>query len=356
MYSPKFTITNDILLNIGLIEAAREVIKNAPLIPVYEARFVKDAIVRTVHHGTHLEGNDLTLAETKRIIEGENILSGHRDVQEVINYRKVLEYLDELEKEAKEGFYYNSQILKKINEIVCERIPLEGETKPGEFRSVQVVLKDERTGEVVFRPPPAIEVPFLVESFLDWLNSPEGKKIHPVLRAGIAHYFLVACHPFVEGNGRTARAFATLILFLEGYDIKKFFSLEEYFDKDAHRYYQALTLADQSGPLEERDLTPWLEYFTQAMAVELTRIKEQVKRLSLDVKVKSKVGYQIPLNSRQVRLMEYLEEKGSITTQEARRLIPEYSEDTLLRDLNYFVSQGIAKKQGKTKGARYMLK
>lgn len=356
MYAPKFTITNDILANIGLIEAAREVIKNAPLIPIYEARFVKDAIVRTVHHGTHLEGNDLTIGETKRIIEGESILSGKRDVQEVINYRNVLTYIESLEKEAKEGLYYNLGILKKINQIVCERIPLEGGFVPGEFRNHPVVLKDERTGEVVFRPPPSIEIPFLLEDFFDWLNSPEGKKIHPVLRAGIAHYFLVAVHPFIEGNGRTARAFATLILFAEGYDIRKFFSLEEYFDKDASRYYRALTLADQTGPLEERDLTPWLEYFTQAMAVELTRIKEQVKRLSLDVKVKTRVGTQIPLNPRQIKLMEYLEENGSITTAEARKIVPEYSDDTIVRDLNYFVKQGIAKKEGKTKAARYVLK
>lgn len=356
MYQPRFTISNDILANIGLIEAAREVVKNSPLIPVYEARFVKDAILRTVHHGTHLEGNDLSLSETKRVIEGENIIAGQRDVQEVINYRNVLRYIDSLEKELKDGPHYTQSVLKKINEIVCERI-MTGEAEQGRYRQVQVVLKDERTGEVVFRPPPAVEVPYLLEDFFDWLNSTEAKKIHPVLRTGIAHYYLVAVHPFVEGNGRTVRAFATLVLFAEGYDIKKFFSLEEYFDKDANRYYQALTASDERhASLEQRELTLWLEYFTQAMAVELTRIKEQIKRLSLDVKMKGEVGYQIPLNERQIRIMEYLEERGSITTPEARKVIPEYSDDTIVRDLNYFIKKGILKKQGKTKAAKYMLR
>lgn len=358
MYQPRFSITNDILANIGLIEAAREVVKNAPLIPVYEARFVKDALLRTVHHGTHLEGNDLSLVEAKRIIEGENIIAGKRDVQEVINYRNVLKFIDSLEKDMRSGLNYTQTILKKINEVVCERILEEGGVaEAGKYRMAQVVLKDERTGEVVFRPPPAVEVPYLVEDFFDWLNSTEGKKFHPVLRAGISHYFLVAVHPFAEGNGRTARAFATLVLFAEGYDIKKFFSLEEYFDKDAERYYQALMRADTAHfSLERRDLTFWLEYFTQAMAVELTRIKEQIKRLSLDIKVKSRVGYQIPLNERQIKLVEYLEENGSITTGEARKIATEYSDDTIVRDLNYFLKQGIVKKQGKTKAAKYILK
>lgn len=355
MYTPEFSITNDILSNIGLIEAAKEVIENAPLIPIYEARFVKDALLRTVYHGTHLEGNDLSLQEAKRVIEGEGVVARERDIQEVINYRNVLKYIDQINHETKGDFKYTQTMLKNIHQIVCTRI-LDGE-RLGNFRETQVVVKDGNTGEVTFRPPPAIEVPYLLEDFFDWLNQSQARKLHTVLRAGITHYYLVAVHPFVEGNGRSARAFTTLVFSLEGYDIKKFFSLEEYFDKDAAQYYQALSdVSSQGSDLVQRDLTPWLDYFSQAMAVELTRIKEKVKRLSLDLKVKGRVGYQIPLNERQIKLMEYLEENGSVTTLEARRLVPQYSDDTLVRDLNYFLEKGIVKKEGKTKAARYHLK
>ena len=360
MYQPKFTITNDILANIGLVEAAREVVKNAPLIPVYEAKFVKDAILRTVHHGTHLEGNDLSLSEAKRVIEGEHIVARDRDVQEVINYRNVIKYIDRLvpsKKKAGEtgGFHYIQTMLKKINQIVCERVI--DSDRSGKYRQVQVILRNSTTEKVVFRPPTAVEVSFLLDDFFAWLNSSQGKEVHPVIRAGVSHYYLVAVHPFVEGNGRTTRAFATLVLFTEGYDIKKFFSLEEYFDKDARRYYQALTASDRAHhDLSERDLTPWLEYFTLAMAIELTRIKEQIKRLSLDVKIKSRVGYQVPLNERQIKLIEYLEENGSITTSEGRRIVSEYSDDTIVRDFNYFLKEGIVKKKGRTKAARYIMR
>ena len=354
MYTPPFTITNEILSNIGLIEAAKEVIENAPLIPVYEARFVKDALLRTVYHGTHLEGNDLSLQEAKRVIEGEGIVARERDIQEVINYRNVLKYIDQIGK-PKEDFAFTQGMLKNMHSLVCTR--LLDENRLGHFRETQVVVKDGNTGEVTFRPPPAVEVPYLLEDFFDWLNQPMSKKLHTVLRAGIAHYYLVAVHPFVEGNGRTARAFTTLVFSAEGYDIKKFFSLEEYFDKDAAQYYQSLSdVSSQANDLSSRDLTPWLDYFSQAMAVELTRIKEKVKRLSLDLKVKGRVGYQIPLNERQIKLMEYLEENGSITTLEGRKVVPEYSDDTIVRDLNYFLEKGIVKKEGKTKAAKYYLK
>jgi len=356
MYQPIFTITNEILANIGLVEAAKEVIENAPLVPVYEARFVREAMVRMVHYGTHLEGNDLTLAEARKAIEGEKFIGRERDIQEVINYRNVVRYLGELEKKKRQSeFRYTQTMLREINRIACERIITDG--RAGQYRQVQVVLRNSLTGEVAFHPPAAVEVPFLIEDFIHWLNSAEGRKIHPVLRAGITHYYLVAVHPFVDGNGRTARAFATLVLFVEGYDIRKFFSLEEYFDKDASHYYQALmAVSNQHRALDRRDLTPWLEYFTQAMAVELTRIKEKVKRLSLDLKIKGKVGQQIPLNERQMKLMEYLQAHGSITTAEARKIAPDYSDDTLLRDFKYFAKKGIVKKKGKTKAARYILR
>jgi Fic family protein len=349
VYEPEFTITQDILKNVGRIEAAKEVIENAPLVPLYEARFVSDALTRTIHHSTHLEGNDLTLQEAKKIIEGASVVARTRDVQEVINYRNALKYLDSLEKDLREGWQYDLSMLQKINEIVCDR--LVDSDQRGVFRSTQAILKDDQTGEVVFRPPPAVEVPYLMEDFFSWFNSAEGKKSHPVLRAGIAHYYLVAVHPFVEGNGRSARTFATLVMFVEGYDVKKFFSLEEYFDKDSAQYYQSLFDADIS-----QDLTPWLEYFTQAMAVELTRIKEKVKQFSLDIKIKQKAGRQVPLKERQMKLMEYLEANDFITTAEARLVVPGYSDDSLVRDFNYLLVKGLIRKEGKTKSARYYLK
>ncbi len=354
MYSPKFTINNEILANIGLIEAAREVIENAPLIPVYEARFVKDALIRTVHHGTHLEGNDLSLNEVKKAIEGEQVVARERDIQEVINYRNVLKFVEEEDKKRATHRHYTASMLKKIHELTCHRIL--GDFI-GDYRQTQVVVKNGFTGEVTFRPPPAVEVPFLLEDFFEWLNGSKIASIHSVLKAGITHYYLVAVHPFIEGNGRTARAFATLVLFFEDYDIRKCFSLEEYFDKDATSYYQALAdVSNQSQDINQRDLTPWLTYFTQAMAVELTRIKEKVKKLSTDLKIKNKIGAQIPLNERQMKLMEYLQANGSITTPEAKKIVPNYSDDTILRDFNYFIKRGILKKEGKTKSARYILR
>ena len=265
MYSPKFAISNKILKNIGIIEASKEVIDHAPLLPFYEKQFRNDAMIRTVHYGTHIEGNELNLDQAEKVLSGQDVVARDRDIQEVINYRKAMDFLEEI---RAKGEGVTEDLIKKLHNITVNKIlPVE---KCGEYRKTQVVIKNNQTGQISFRPPEASMVSAQIKDLLAFIISPESQDIHPVLKSGIVHYELVRIHPFLDGNGRVARALSTLILFLDGYDIRKFFSLEEYFDSNAAEYYQAL----QSVEKEAGDLTRWLEYFTQGLAIELSKIKD----------------------------------------------------------------------------------
>jgi Fic family protein len=351
MFAPKYTISNKILKNIGGLEASKEVIENAPLVPSFEKQFQSDALTRTIHHGTHIEGNDLTLYQTKKVLEGAEVYGRARDIQEVINYRNVMGLLDELA--VKRGGY-EPDMLKDIHRLTVERLIMP--EKIGVFRTSEVVIKEEGTGKVIFNPPPHVEVPYLLDDFFAWMNDPQALEIHPVLRAGIAHYILVAIHPFVEGNGRTVRAFATLILMREGYDIKKFFSLEEHFDEDPTSYYDALGEVDKQSPnIGSREITPWLEYFTGVVAIELTKIKDKVRKLSVDTKLKVKFGEQVALSERQMRLIENISDQGGAGMGDLKKVLPMVSEDTVLRELTDLIKKGILKKEGSTKASRYVI-
>ncbi len=346
MFTPNFSITNKILINISKIEAAEEVIKNSPLLPLWEKQFKEDAIVRSVHHGTHIEGNALKKDEAKDVLLGHQVVGRPRDIQEVINYRKVIELIDEEAKKKIEKI--TEPLIKKIHRTVVDKIltPELG----GEYRTKQVIVKNSQTGEVTFRPPPPIEVPYLMRDFIYWLNKNEGDVLHPVLKAGIAHHELVRIHPFIDGNGRVARLLATLILLLGGYDIRRFFSLEEYYDKDAVVYYENLQKASAG------DLTSWLEYFSFGAAVEFEKIKEKILRLSKDVRLKQKIGnQQIFLNERQVKIIEYIQEVGYLQNKAFASLFPDLSEDTVLRDVQELIKNGLIKKIGSTKAAKYIM-
>ncbi len=348
MYQPKYNITNKILRNIGLIEAAREVIDHAPLLPYYEKKFQEEAMVRSVHYGTHIEGNELDLSQAERVVQGQHVIARERDIQEVINYREVIEFIGE------EGVENGQKILGDdlINHLhkltVAKLLP---EETQGVYRKSNVVIKSSTTGEVVFRPPIPLEVAHQMKDLVEFINNPESKEIHPVLRSGIVHYEFVRIHPFVDGNGRVARALSTLLLFQEGYDIRRFFSLEEYFDLDASRYYESLQSVERDGML-----TQWLEYFTEGLAVELNKIKEKVEHVSVDTHLKERLGGKpILLSERQLKIIEYIQKTGYLQNQAFKSLFPMISEDAVLLDLKALVNAGIIKKQGVTKGAKYVM-
>jgi Fic family protein len=368
MFQPNFKITNNLVSYISSIEAAKALIDHAPLVPAWEAKFRGEAVTRMVHFGTKIEGNDLTQEQTSRLIQAQSaadpgassgdlakqagIIARERDVQEVINYRQVLTWIDELSLAAKKTSndkLLSAETLKTLHALTMQGLLEAAQT--GEYRRQQVIVRGAKDGGVVFRPPVSAEVPFLVTEFFEWLNSPEALSLHPIFRAGIAHYHLVYIHPFIEGNGRTARAMASLVLQQASYDFKKFFSLEQYFDSDVDKYYQALLSVQQTGT----DVTYWLEYFCYGVAVEIDKIKSQVLKLSKDLKLQKDLGSQVALSERQIILLETLQNQGELSSETAQQILPNVSTDTILRDLKDLIKKGVVQKQGVTKGVRYLM-
>ena len=111
----------------------------------------------------------------------------------------------------------------------------------------------------------------------------------------------------------------------------------------------------QSRDIGARDLTFWLEYFTRVVAIELNKIKDKIRKLSIDSKLRGRIGRQIALTERQMKLVEYLSEHGSGVMRELTTVLPMVSEDTVLRDVKDLMEKGIAKKEGSTKASRYSL-
>jgi Fic family protein len=339
-YQPEYTITNKMMTAVANAQAAREIIDNAPLVPSWERSFQSQAIARSVHHSTAIEGNALNLQETEKIISGEEIESYRtRDIMEIINYRKVIKYISEFK-----GKNLDMNFLFKIHALLGDKILSSGFL--GVFRTENALVINSQSGEVVFDAVSPLDLEDEISQLIAWDTSVGN--CHPLLRAGVLHFELVRIHPFVDLNGRTARIVATWSLYRDGFDFKKFFSLEEYYDQDLSMYYDAIDSA-HSG-----DLTKWLEYFTQGVAEELGRVKDKVLALSMDRRLKQKVG-QVALNERQIKIIDYLETNREIKNPDFNDLFPNVSDDTVLRDLNDLQEKKIIAKKGRTRGARYIL-
>ncbi|MBU0978683.1 MAG: Fic family protein [Patescibacteria group bacterium] len=361
MYQPNFTISNNLLTYIASIEAARAVIDLSPLVPAYEAKFREDALSNAIHFGTKIEGNELSqeqaqqvvrlqnVVDTREVMKQTGIMARERDIQEVINYRNVIAWID-AQQEIKTAQVFTESTLKTLHRLTVKG--LIDDSLTGQYRDKQVIVESAAKGGVVFRPPVSVEVPYLIEDLFTWGNSQKAKLVHPIFRAGIIHYQLAYIHPFIEGNGRTARGMATLLLYSLGYNFKRFFSLEQYFDSDVEVYYNSLLSVQQSP---KADLTFWLEYFCYGVALEIDKIQRQVGKLSKDLKLKKQLGKQIALSERQIVLLELFQQQDEVTSDDAQNVLPNISVDTVLRDIKDLIAKGVIEKRGITKGVRYRL-
>ncbi len=344
MFAPNFRYTNRIVNNLVEITSAREIILNSYLVPKWEVSLRRDALIKAAHASTAIEGNPLTLDEVSQLAEGREVMASRKAKQEVLNYLNVLE---RIEKYQNGGNVTEKSILRMHKDVTKET--LDSFEHEGNYREIQVYVGNRITGEVTFMPPPPQDVPVLMGALIEWLNSDDSCNLSPVLVAGMSHYEFVRIHPFVDGNGRTARALATLILHLREFDIKKFFALDDYYDSDRMAYYNALKSVDP----ETIDITDWLEYFTEGVLISISKVKERVLKLSLEKRKKEEKG-QIALTERQMKIIEHLQRNGRITTGDMAKMFG-VTRQAALKELSKLVEMEVIKLEGKGRGAHYVL-
>ena len=267
MFEPQFTYTDKIVNYIAKIASAKEVISNAKIIPLYDAKLKQDALIRSSHYSTSIEGNPLNLDEVKTLIKN-NQKPTTKAEQEVLNYFNVLNQLNN---------YCDKPITKNTILSVHKDLTkdlLKNPEYEGKFRDTRVFIGNLHTQKINYMPPDAYKVPYLVDELLDWLNN-STDEMYPVIIAGILHYELVRIHPFVDGNGRTSRLMATLILSIHKFNIDNYFTLDEFYNIDRQAYVDALNSADKN-----HDLTNWLEYFCRGVLYSIDKVKSEVLKLA----------------------------------------------------------------------------
>lgn len=263
-FQPKFTITHAITAALTRIERARGFLEAATLSEEWVREMGEWALVLEAHHTTHIEGTQLSLDQAERLLAGEAVPEADPDdKRELLNYRRAFEFVSEY---LDSGAPITEGLVREIHKRLVEGVR-GGKAAPGEYRRVQNYVVNSATGEVIYTPPPAHDVPVRMAELIAWLNQPEPAA-HPVLVSGVAQFDLVHIHPFLDGNGRTSRLLSTLCLYRTGYDFKRLFAISEYYDRDRAAFYGAI----QSVREHDMDMTGWLEYFVGGLA-ETNRLK-----------------------------------------------------------------------------------
>lgn len=340
MFKPKLSITNLIANELTAIERARGFLEAATLSDEWIAKMQSQALILEAHHTTHIEGTHLTLEQSEQIWEGQHLDAvSPDDAKELLNYRNAFDLVSNY---VGDGEPITEGLIREIHKRLVEGVR-GNSASPGEYRKIQNYVVNSKTKEMIYTPPPAYEVSRMMRELVEWAN--DEKEIHPVLVSGISQFQLAHIHPFLDGNGRTARLLSTLCLYQRGYDFKKLFTISEYYDRNRTDYYQAIQGVRQNN----MDMTQWLEYFVHGLSIQLQEIKSLGKQaIKQDVMIKKH-----HLSKRQKLAIEYIFKHGSITIQHFESICPDVTRRTLQRELKELVQKNILITSGATTNLIY---
>lgn len=209
-------------------------------------------LVEWTYNSNAIEGSSLTLKETKLVLEDGLTIKGKplKEHLEAINHKDAIEFVEKLVSKTTK---ITPLVIRQIHSLVLSKID---NKEAGKYRSVKVTISGSN-----YTPPESISVPAMMSDFGKWLRSKKSKA-NIIEYAALSHFKLVHIHPFVDGNGRTARLLTNLILMQHGFPPTVVLKV------DRKKYYDCLEKGHK-GELSdfvnfmarslERSLAIWIE-------------------------------------------------------------------------------------------------
>jgi len=195
------------------------------------------------------------------------------------------------------------EMICKLHRLVTDKT-LDDPTAAGRFRAPdKPIVVSSMHGETLHTPPPATELDARVDALCLFANgeTPEGF-LHPVLRAIIVHFWLAYIHPFVDGNGRTARALFYWSMLRQGYWLFEFVSISNIILKGPAKYGRAFLYTET----DDNDLTYFILYHVDVIQRAVDQLHEYIARKSRQLrKVDSLLRSSSDLNHRQRALLSH---------------------------------------------------
>ena len=269
--------TQDLFRDLVSIEAYKEASLNLVFPQEWQDQLDRLNRVRAVHGTTAIEGNPLSEAEVAQ--QMERLEQQDRDDERKTATKEQLQIRNagEAQSWVRKRFLPDSppidlQDILTMHEMITRNSDIINNI-PGRFRDFPVVVGTEDLGGV-HRGAPHERLPRLMEESIDFINSRRLDDNHPVIRALLAHFFLVTIHPFGDGNGRVSRLVEAGILFQLGYNVHGFYGLSNYFYRHEQEYKSVLQQCRKSQPF---DMTPFIRFGVAGFVSELKDINNFIK-------------------------------------------------------------------------------
>ena len=349
-----------IIADLARIHALAEVIRAIPIPPPVQQRLDRLNILRAVSGTIGIEGTELSEAEVSQVVAappGTMPLGPgrEREERETRNANALMQHVGQL-LAADPTLPVTEGLILEFHRILTEGIDYPHNV-PGHYRNHSVNVGP-------YRPPETEEkVRRLITEFVAWLNTGPPASWDAVLRAIVAHFYVVSIHPFGDGNGRTSRAVESFLLYKAGVNVRGYYSLANYYYENRTEYISQLNQVQLRGG---QDLTPFTAFALKGLALELEGVHREVLAAVRVIAFRdyardflSEAGMSRTLaRERQLNFLNELSHEPA-SLQELRsgvhplaRLYRRVSPRTLARDLNYLVESNLITIEGDVIRAR----
>lgn len=312
----------------------------------WEGGLRRSALARAIQGSNSIEGYQVEEDDAAAAVDGEGPISAdEKTFLEIQGYRQALGYVLAMGDTDYQTF--DSTEIRAMHYMMLSHDPAKS---PGRYRRGPIYVRDERRDETVYEAPDADAVPGLVEALVASLHT--GASIDPVVRAAMAHLNLVMIHPFRDGNGRMARALATLVLTRSDIGEPEFSSIEEWLGANTEDYYSVLAHTGHGSWNPRDDAYLWLAFNLRAHHMQAQTVARRVEEAGTTWGELDELAAEHGLPDRTIDAM-FDAVLGYRVRRGGYRKRAEVTEQTATRDLAALAAAGILTAYGNGRGRYY---
>ena len=303
------------------------------IIPEKDKKFyLVNSIMEEAIASSQMEGASTTRKVAKDMLR-KQLKPQNRGQQMIYNNYATIRYLVDNQSQN-----FSVELLKEIQRLITHKTLVNAEYE-GRFRTTDdIMVMDNITGEIAHTPPAHKEIEDWIAQLSDFINNDNEKFfIHPIIKGIIIHFMIAYIHPFVDGNGRTARSLFYWYMIKKGYWLTEYLSISRIIHRSKKKYETAFLYTEN----DENDLSYFIQYNLEAMYKAFEELKLYLER---KIREQSDLLYfkEIPkINERQAQILKILTEKPkSIFTAKELTSLFNVSVKTTRNDLQQLVSLG----------------
>ena len=264
-------------------------------------QYLSNALMEESIFSSMIEGATTTRVKAKDMLR-KGKKPNNKSEQMILNNYKTIQYISENKNEE-----ITIHKLFEIHKLVTENT-LE-EENCGVFRNTnEVLVMNQITGEIVHTPPSFKKLEELMQSFCDFFNNnPKEEFIHPIVKASILHFLIGYIHPFVDGNGRTARALFYWYLLKNGYWLTEYLSISRVILKTKTQYEKAYIYSE----IDEMNVSYFIHYQVKVLTQAFEDLKDYLSEKKKEENKLNKYLKVSNINERQAQILYWIEEDAN---------------------------------------------